>query len=181
VTLTNKGNINLTISLIQIAGPDSGDFNQSNNCPGSQGKSTRWLQPMLRGDKELPIQEGWAGWRWTHGFAEDVAEAVVLAAMNSFSAGRVYNVGERCIPTMAERLGEFARVASWRGRIFEVPASSLSEADRMAFDFAHHFVCDTTRIRTELGYNEVVSPEVSLRRTLDYEMATDGKIDNADS
>jgi hypothetical protein len=35
VTLTNKGNINLTITLIQITGPDSGDFNQSNNCPSS--------------------------------------------------------------------------------------------------------------------------------------------------
>jgi nucleoside-diphosphate-sugar epimerase len=140
-----------------------------------------WLQPMLRGDKELPIQEGWAGWRWTHGFSEDVAEAVVLAATSSFSAGRVYNVGERCTPTMADRLAEFARVAGWRGRISEVPASSRGDAHRMPYDFAHHIAYDTTRIRTELGYNEVVSPEVSLRRILDYERATDGKIDNADS
>jgi len=35
VTLTNNGNINLTISLIQITGTNSGDFNQTNNCPAS--------------------------------------------------------------------------------------------------------------------------------------------------
>jgi hypothetical protein len=35
VTLTNNGNINLTISLIQITGMNSGDFNQTNNCPSS--------------------------------------------------------------------------------------------------------------------------------------------------
>src|SRR5215472_14053021 len=53
----------------------------------------RWLQPMLRGDMELRIQEGWARWHWTHGFAEDVAEAVVLAVANPCSRGRVYDVG----------------------------------------------------------------------------------------
>ena len=35
VRLTNNGNINLTISLIQITGTNSGDFNQTNNCPSS--------------------------------------------------------------------------------------------------------------------------------------------------
>ena len=35
VTVTNKGNINLTINLIQITGTNSGDFAQTNNCPGS--------------------------------------------------------------------------------------------------------------------------------------------------
>ncbi len=35
VTLTNNGNINLTISLIQITGTNSGDFNQTNNCRSS--------------------------------------------------------------------------------------------------------------------------------------------------
>jgi nucleoside-diphosphate-sugar epimerase len=134
----------------------------------------RWLQPMLRGDMELRIQDGWARWRWTHGFAEDVAEAVVLAATNSSSAGRIYNIGESQTPTMAERLAEFARAAGWRGHIFEVPASELTEMDRMPHDFAHHIAYDTTRIRTELDYKEVVPREVALARILEYERASEG-------
>jgi hypothetical protein len=35
VTLQNTGNINLTITSIQITGANSGDFAQTNNCPGS--------------------------------------------------------------------------------------------------------------------------------------------------
>ena len=36
VTLQNTGNINLTITSIQITGTNSGDFGQTNNCPGSR-------------------------------------------------------------------------------------------------------------------------------------------------
>ena len=139
--------------------------------PKDHRRFQRWLQPMLRGDAELRIQDGWARWRWTHGFVEDVAEAVVLAVTNSASAGRIYNVGESHAPTMAERLAEFARVAGWRGHIYEVPASELGETDRMPYDFAHHIAYDTTRIRTELGYNEVVPHQFALARTLEYERA----------
>jgi uncharacterized protein YbjT (DUF2867 family) len=94
---------------------------------------------MLRGDMELRIQDGWTRWRWTHGFAEDVAGAVALAATNPSSAGRICNVGESHTPTMAERLAEFARVIGWHGHILEVPASELGETDRMPYDFAQPY------------------------------------------
>jgi nucleoside-diphosphate-sugar epimerase len=134
----------------------------------------RWLQPMVRGDVELRIQDGWSRWRWTHGFAEDVAEAVVLAVANPSSVGRIYNVGEPLAPTMAERLLEFAHAAGWQGRLFEVPASELGETDRMPHDFTHHIAYDTARIRRELGYTEVIPREVALQRILEYERASDG-------
>jgi len=137
--------------------------------PKEYRRFQRWLKPMLRGDMELRIQEGWASWRWTHGFHEDVAEAVVLAVSNSSSAGRIYNVGEFYAPTMAERLAELARAADWRGDIFEVPASELDETDRMPHNFSHHIAYDTTRVRTELGYKEAVPHEIALARTLEYE------------
>jgi len=122
--------------------------------PNEYRRFQRWLQLMLRGDAQLLIQDERAAWRWTHGFAEDAAEAVVLAVTNPAAAGRIYNVGEFHTPTMAERLADFARVAGWRGRIVKVRASELPEADRMPRDFAHHLAYDTTRIRAELGYRE---------------------------
>ena len=140
--------------------------------PNEYRRFQRWLQPMLHGETELYVEDRWAGWRWTHGFAEDVAEAVVLAATKSSGTGRIYNVGEAHTPTMAERLAEFAQVAGWRGHIFEVPASELAEKDRLAYDFVHHIAYDTTRIRTELGYKEVLPRDVGLARTLEYEKDT---------
>jgi len=136
---------------------------------GEYRRFQRWIQPMVRGAAELRIQDSWAGWRWTHGFAEDVAEAVVLAAANPAAAGRVYNVGERETPTMIERLREFARGAEWSGRIVGVPAAELPEEERMPHDFSHHIVYDTARIREELGYRELVEREESVRRTVELE------------
>jgi nucleoside-diphosphate-sugar epimerase len=72
---------------------------------------------------------------------------------------------------MAERLAEFARVAGWHGQILAVPASELRETDRMLFDFSHHIVYDTSRIRKELGYKEIIPHEIALARTVEYERA----------
>jgi nucleoside-diphosphate-sugar epimerase len=90
-------------------------------------------------------------WRWTHGYVENVAHAIVLAALHPSAAG-IYNVGEEYTPTIAERL-------------IRLPASSVREAS-MAANFDQDIVYDTTRIRVELGYSEPVDYEEGVRRTL---------------
>jgi nucleoside-diphosphate-sugar epimerase len=131
-----------------------------------------WVQKLVPGTGEIKLQDDFARWRWTHGFVEDVAEAVVLAATLDAATGRIYNVGEAIAPTWAERLGAWGRVAGWRGRIVPVPADALAENERMAQDFSHHLAIDTTRIRRELGYAEVVPREVGIARTIAWERAS---------
>lgn len=92
-------------------------------------------------------------WRWTHGFVENAAAAIVLAATHSAAGGRVYNVGEANTPTMAERL-------------MTLPLSSMEPAPESQFNFAQNIAYDTSRIRRELGYHETVSEEEGLLRTL---------------
>src|SRR5579863_28267 len=65
--------------------------------PNEYRRFQRWLQPMVRGVAELRVQDDWAAWRWTHGFAEDVAEAVVLAATNPAAAGRASIMSANCM------------------------------------------------------------------------------------
>ena len=60
---------------------------------------------------------GHAAFRWTHGYLDDVAEAVVLAVTTERARGRVYNVGEETAPTMAERAEAFGRALAWEGRV----------------------------------------------------------------
>jgi len=91
-------------------------------------------------------------WRWTHGYVENVAQAVVLAACHP-AAGGIYNVGEAVTPTVADRLAR-------------LPPSSSVAASPMPANFDQHIVYDTSRIRRELGYAEPVSYEEGLRRTL---------------
>lgn len=140
--------------------------------PNDMHRFQRWLQPIAKGVAELRIQDDYARWRWTHGFCEDVAEAVALAVTQECAAGRTYNVGEAVTPAWAERIAELGRAAGWQGRVAPAPAADLPEEQQMPHDFAHHLVVDSSRIRAELGYAEVVPREEALARTLAWELGT---------
>ena len=92
-------------------------------------------------------------WRWTHGFVENIAVAVELAALHPAAGGRIYNVGEAYTPTIAERL-------AW------LPPSTIEPDLSSQFDFTQDIAYDTSRIRVELGYCEVVPEKEGLLRTL---------------
>lgn len=92
-------------------------------------------------------------WRRTHMYVENVAAAIVLAATHPRAAGRTYNVGEADTPTVAERIAMLPPLPP-------VPAEST------ALNFDQDIVYDTSRIRHELGYQEPVSTDEGLRRTL---------------
>lgn len=93
------------------------------------------------------------GWHWTHGFVENVAAAIVLAATHTLAGSRVYNIGEAYTPTVAERLER-------------LPPSTLDPDLSSQFDFTQNIAYDTSRIRAELGYREIVSEEEGFTRTL---------------
>jgi nucleoside-diphosphate-sugar epimerase len=40
------------------------------------------------------MDESFSNWSWTHGYVENVANAIALAITNELSTGRIYNVGE---------------------------------------------------------------------------------------
>jgi nucleoside-diphosphate-sugar epimerase len=127
----------------------------------------QWITPILSGAPEIRLAPDMAQWCWTHGYAADVAEAVVLAATSERAAGRTYNVGERETPTSAERIAEWGRVAGWTGRVIE--CSGVPPEQRLPMDFRHHLVYDTTRIREELGYCENVPRDEGIARTIEWE------------
>lgn len=90
-------------------------------------------------------------WRWTHGYVENVAAAIVLAVLAPEAAGNIYNVGEEHTPTVAERLAM-------------LPPSPLADGHHTSYDFRQDIVYDTSRIRRELGYRELVSEAEAMLR-----------------
>jgi Nucleoside-diphosphate-sugar epimerases len=92
-------------------------------------------------------------WRWTHDYVENVAAAIVRASLTDAAAGRVYNVGEEYTPTIEERLRT-------------LPTSSVVTVNAPTYNFRQDIAYDTTRIRRELGYSEIVPYELGLKRTL---------------
>ncbi len=112
---------------------------------------------------EIVLDRAKASWRWTRGFVENVADAIVLALTDPRAAGRVYNVGEPDAPTEAEWVRAIAEAAGWAGRVRALPLEELPAELAEPYDFSHDLVADTRRIRAELGYRERIDRRESLR------------------
>ena len=96
-------------------------------------------------------------WRWTHGYVENVAAAIVLAALHDAPPSRTYNVGEESTPSVAERVDDLRGLGSTGASIAQDGADA---------NFAQDIVYDTARIRRELGYVEPIPYAEGLERTL---------------
>ncbi len=122
-------------------------------------------------DKRLAIllDEAEAQWRWTHGYVENVADAIALAVTDGRSAGEIYNVGEPFTFTMAEWIALIGKITGWQGRVVTVPHGRLPEPLRWDINAEQDLVVDSSRIRRELGYKERVDVEEALRKTVVWE------------
>jgi len=93
------------------------------------------------------------GWRWTHGHVANVAEAIVCAGLNPQAVGRIYNVGEAETPTMGERLAA-------------LPKSEREGPKPPDFDYRQDMVLNTSRIRDELGFRDIIDETLAMRQLI---------------
>lgn len=131
----------------------------------------RFVKRMDDGRPAILLGEGEARWRWTHGYVEDIADAIALTVTNERATGRTYNVGEEEPLSTADLVREIGRVVGWEGEILAVPKDRLPEHLDLGLETNQHLVTDTSRIRRELGYAEAVSREEALRWTVAWERA----------
>lgn len=136
---------------------------------GTSDKQRRfgWVADNARPDTPFVIDERAYGWFNSYGYVEDIAEAMVLAALHPKAVGQVYNVGQ-----------DFVRPAhAWAERLLpliglDVPVTKAAAgngvwADRAdAMDLSYPLTLDTTKIRRELGFKEIVDEDTALERTL---------------
>ena len=135
--------------------------------PNDGGRTFDLVKRMMDKRPAILLEEKVARWRWSRGYAENVAWATALAVTSEQAGNRIYNVAEPEGLSYLEWAQRVARAAGWKGRIVLVPQGRLNEVG----NFEHHWVVDTTRIRAELGYMEVVPQEEALRRTVEWQWA----------
>jgi nucleoside-diphosphate-sugar epimerase len=140
--------------------------------PGDrQHRTWSYLKRADDGRPAILLGASLAGWRWTRGYVENVADAIALAVLDPRAAGRVYNVGEEQAPTEAEWARAIVEAVGWRGRIVTVPDERLPASLAVKLDVAQPFVSESSRIRRELGYSERVPRDEAMRRTVAWERA----------
>lgn len=138
--------------------------------PGDRlGRFTSAWRRIADRRASIVIGRSHAGWRWTHGYVDDVAEAVVLAVLRERAKGKIYNVGESRTPTTAERLESFVRACGAPVRVDVVPDDRVPPHLALALRFDQDLVYDTSRIRSDLDWKETASADEALRLAAAWE------------
>jgi nucleoside-diphosphate-sugar epimerase len=109
-----------------------------------------------------------AAFRSSRTHVDNAGHAVAIVATDDRAAGRIYNVGEPDALPWSEWARLIAQQTSWGGQLVIRPSDELPQhlRDSRPDVWEHHLVADTSRIRRELGYREVISREEGLRRAL---------------
>jgi len=129
------------------------------------------VKRIVDGRRAIPFSADMAQWRATKGYVEDVAAAIVAAAMADGVTGRIYNVGEADRLTELEWAQQIARALNWDGEFKLMPDDRLPAHVRAPGNTEQHWIGDTARIRDELGFRETVTRDEAIRRTVEWERA----------
>jgi nucleoside-diphosphate-sugar epimerase len=129
------------------------------------------INAVRSGERLIRMDERAAKWPNSYGYVDDVAEAMLTAALDPRAAGRVYNVGQDHIRTPIEWLLTFAVLMNTRIEIETVPAidRALLHERADATDLRYPLTLDTSRIRRELGFTEPTDEREALLATIAYE------------
>ncbi|WP_233219991.1 NAD-dependent epimerase/dehydratase family protein [Pleurocapsa sp. CCALA 161] len=142
--------------------------------PMVYGAGDNWhrLYPYIkRMDDKRPaivLEEKLARWQGCYGYVENVARAIALAINDEKAQGRIYNVSESII-TVADLVRAIASIIGWQGEIVILPKSQMPDIYKFEANLDQHLVSDSTRIRTELSYTEIVARHQALKRTIAWE------------
>jgi nucleoside-diphosphate-sugar epimerase len=130
------------------------------------------LQRMHRGDDVVRVSEDRAGWRWTHGYVENVAAAIAHLAEHPGAANQIVNAGERPTPSVADRRRCMKRAVEWDGRVEVVPTEALPADERVPGRFDYELATDTSRLHDELGFAPPASFQAAIRQTLSFAVSS---------
>lgn len=132
------------------------------------------LFPLLKrfadGRSFILLADDLAAWRGPRGYVENIAHAIALAATQDQAARRIYNVCEE--PTLSELAWQtrIGAQAQWRGQFVVLPRERTPKHLLQAGNTAQHVVVSSERIRTELGYKELIGHDEAVHRTIDWEL-----------
>lgn len=134
----------------------------------------RFYYLLKRMDDRRPfilLSDDMAAWHTPRGFAENVGNAIALAANSEKAAGRVYNICEEESFSELEWAKKIAREAGWNGDFVVLPHEKTPRHLLYPRRIEQQLIATAARIRQELGYQEPISIEQGIRQTIPWERA----------
>lgn len=138
--------------------------------PGDPYRRFRpFIKRMQDGRPFILLEPAQAGWRWTHGYVEDVARAIATVTLDDRAVGKVYNIGEAVVPTVEQRVRQIGELTGWSGWVAALGPDRLPEHLRGPYEPRQDLVMDTQKLRADLGWSEIVAEDDGMRRTIAWE------------
>ena len=128
-----------------------------------------YLKRMEDNRPAIVLEEKLARWQGCYGYVENVAYAIALAVNEEKAKGRIYNVAELPGSTEADLVKAIAHIVGWQGKVVILPKTQMPDTWKFKANLDQHWVTNSTTIRTELGYTEIVDRHEALRRTIVWE------------
>lgn len=123
------------------------------------------VRRLLDGRRRIVVPDGGLALT-THGYAENVAHAVLLAVDRpAAAAGQIYNCGDERQLSIAQLVETIARALGREIEQVSLPHALAESTRALAIGGSHHKLLDLSKIQRELGYRDVVPVEEALART----------------
>ena len=110
-----------------------------------------------------------AKWRGSYSYVENIGYAIALAVTNERAKNRIYHVAESEILSEGERVTKIGKLVGWKGKVISLPKEKFPPDWNLPLNSEQDWFLDSTRIREELGYREIVPIEEALKRAIEWE------------
>lgn len=142
-----------------------------------QYRFRRYIKPMIDGRPAIIMPEDWSRWRFSHEYVDNVAHAVVLAIENERAIGQTFNVAEVETPAQRERALDIGELFGWSGRVISLADDRCPEHLLVKTNLSQHLIVDSSKIRTELAYEEIVPKHEALEKTIEWQLANPPEVE----
>ncbi|MDR2781645.1 MAG: NAD-dependent epimerase/dehydratase family protein [Holosporaceae bacterium] len=109
----------------------------------------------MQNNHEITLPANVSTWRTCYGGVKNIAHGIVLAAEKGKSK-EVYNLADKETFTELEWYHKFAYSLNWNGKI------KVTQEDNSDYNYDQHLIMDTSKIRFELGFEEIYTAEEHL-------------------
>jgi nucleoside-diphosphate-sugar epimerase len=127
------------------------------------------VKRIVDGRRHIIYPETLAAWRSPRGYVENVAAAIVLAATDERAARRVYNVCEEPSFSELDWAQKIAAAMQWDGEFVVLPVEHTPQHLQSPGNAAQHWNTSSARIRQELGYQEPLTIDEAIQRTIRWQ------------
>ncbi|MBK7947363.1 MAG: NAD-dependent epimerase/dehydratase family protein [Deltaproteobacteria bacterium] len=129
------------------------------------------VRRLLDGRRRIAVPDGGLALT-THGYAENVAQAILLAVdQPDAAAGQIFNCGDERQLSIAQLVETIARALGREVELVSLPHALAESTRALAIGGSHHKLLDLDKLRRGLGYRDVVPVEEALARTARWYVA----------